>query len=394
LAVAYDVGGGQMNTIYDVAIIGGGLAGCSAAVHLAALGYKVVLAEAKTYPHDKVCGEFLSPECRGLLEELGVMPALRAVYPTEITHARITVPGGAEWTTVLPEAGMGISRRTLDSALVQWARRLNVTALERTIVTDIDGSLDSGFRLVTRKTRGEGELQARAVIGAHGKRSVVDRTLHRSFLNKQHPFLGLKRHFHGPPIPGRVDLHAFSGGYCGMSEVEGGKTNVCLLVRQESFARLQGDIPAFVEWMKVQNPHLAAWLSGAEPLGDRWLSIAQIPFAQKQPVDGDVLMAGDSAGLIAPLAGDGMAMALQAGKLASSWLDSFFRRQISAEDVRRGYAEAWHAQFRGRLRVGRVLQAVMLRPQLLALGLRAVQTVPALGRYFVANTRDMGLANR
>jgi menaquinone-9 beta-reductase len=382
-----------MNTMYDVAIIGGGVAGCSAAVHLAARGYKVVLAEAKTYPHDKVCGEFLSPECGLLLEELGVMPALRAVHPPEILQARITAPSGHEWTTALPEAGMGISRYRLDSALAQCARRLNVTLLERTIVTDIDGTLDSGFTLYTRKPHDEGELWARAVIGAHGKRSIVDRTLHRRFLNQQHPFVGLKRHFHGPPIPGRVDLHAFAGGYCGISEVEGGKTNVCLLVRQETFTRLQRNIPAFIEWMKAQNPHLAEWLSEAVPLGDRWLSIAQIPFVQKLPVDGDVLMAGDSAGLIAPLAGDGMAMALQAGKLASSWLDTFFRGQVSAEDVRQGYAEAWHDQFQGRLRVGRVLQAVMLRPQLLAFGLRAAHTIPALGRYFVTNTRDMSLAN-
>src|SRR5687768_10276343 len=102
-----------MNTIYDVAIIGGGIAGCSAAVNLAARGYHVVLAEARTYPHDKVCGEFLSPECSVLLEELGVMPALRGVHPPEISHARITVPSGGEWTTSLPAPCIGISRYTL-----------------------------------------------------------------------------------------------------------------------------------------------------------------------------------------------------------------------------------------------------------------------------------------
>ena len=57
----------------DVAIVGGGLAGCSAAIQLAAAGHKVLLLEKKTYPVHKLCGEFLSPEVKGALQRLGVL---------------------------------------------------------------------------------------------------------------------------------------------------------------------------------------------------------------------------------------------------------------------------------------------------------------------------------
>src|SRR2546430_15115802 len=57
---------------YDVMIAGGGPAGASAAIHLAARGARVLLAEQKKFPRAKLCGEFISPECTPHFERLGV----------------------------------------------------------------------------------------------------------------------------------------------------------------------------------------------------------------------------------------------------------------------------------------------------------------------------------
>jgi flavin-dependent dehydrogenase len=376
----------------------------------------VVLLEARAYPHDKLCGEFLSPECAGLLDDLGVTPVLRALAPVSIDTVCLTAPGGAAWESRLPGTAWGLTRQALDQSLAQRARAVGVEVRTSVSVTGIDGRLAQGFTLRVVGARpshgadaGDQAVRARTVIAAHGKRGALDRSLGRRFLHQPQPFLALKAHFAGPPLPGRIELHGFPGGYCGMSEIEsssemqctseiGGSAsttchaaNVCLLVHDTIFRRAGAAGPervtAFIRWMRAQNPRLDAWLARATPLDERWLSIAQVPFGPKRPVEAEVLMAGDAAGLIVPLAGDGIAMALRGGQLAAEHSARFLSGRCSAVSLMDGYARAWSREFNARLRLGRLLQIVMLRPRLLGLGLRLLSAAPALGRYVVARTR-------
>jgi flavin-dependent dehydrogenase len=370
-------------TTRDVAIVGGGPAGCSAAITLARAGARVVLLEAGTYPHPKVCGEFLSPECGAALDALGVTPLLPA--PARIETALITAPDGAARQLRLPGTALGISRSALDEALARRARHAGAEVREGTRVTAIEGNLRDGFRLQLRASSGTSSLRVRVVIAAHGRRGALDRVLRRPFLRRRHPFVALKNHFQGPPVPSRVELHAFPGGYCGISEIEGGLANVCLLARESVFRGR--DVATFLEWMQAQNPRLREWLSRAEPVRERWMSIAQVPFVRKGPLVGDLLMAGDAAGLIVPLAGDGIAMALHSGHLAALLTAAFLDGGLSAEQLRSRYAADWRGDFRSRLMLGRGLQALMLRPRFLSPALRLVNLLPSLGNLLVAGTR-------
>jgi flavin-dependent dehydrogenase len=376
-------------TLYDTAIIGGGPAGCSAAITLAQRGMRVVLFEAKSYPHHKVCGEFLSPECLYFLDELGAKEAVRHLGPIPIDTARFTEPSGVTWETALPGTAWSISRAALDATLADCARSLGVEVREKTTVADITGCLGSVFELDIRTGS---PIQAKTVIGAHGKRGALDRALDRQFLDHYQPFVGLKAHFRGPAIPNRLDMHTFPGGYCGISEIENGEMNVCLLARQESFqsARdysiVQPD--SFIRWMKQQNTPLRLWLDQAEQITERWLSIGQVPFIRKRAVVNDVLMAGDAAGLIAPVAGDGIAMALHGGRMAATYAADYLENRISADELRDKYNHDWHRIFNTRLRLGRVLQAIMFRPRLLAPTLKILNAVPPVGSFLVNHTRD------
>jgi 2-polyprenyl-6-methoxyphenol hydroxylase-like FAD-dependent oxidoreductase len=227
----------------------------------------------------------------------------------------------------------------------------------------------------------------------------MDRALQRRFLRRSHPFVALKAHMRDLPLPGRIELHAFRGGYCGMSELErsaygavgAGASNVCLLAHESVFraAGAAGPqrLPAFLRWMRSQNPRLAEQLSRATLLSERWLSVGQVPFDDKSPVEGDVLMAGDAAGLIAPLAGDGIAMALRSGELAAAYCAAHLCGGMSAGGLRRGYAAAWRREFGARVRLGRLLQTLMLRPDWFWPGLHLLRAVPRLGQYLVAHTR-------
>lgn len=381
----------------DVAVIGGGLSGCAAAIHLAKRGYHVALFEAQTYPHHKVCGEFLSPECGRLLDDLGLSTDLQSAGAAQIKTVRIITPNGTVWSSPLPAAGIGISRYTLDKLLVDQARRCGVDVHTGTAVNDVQGTLAEGFVLTARGGDGQANLKARSVVGAHGKRSSIDRKLNRSFFQKPQPFVGLKAHFRGYLPPDVLHLYSFPGGYCGMSAIENGQINVCLLVREAVFQAasqpLSDRVEGFVAWMKKQNPALGHWFDTAEPLYDRWLSISQIPFVRKQVVVNDVLMAGDAAGLIAPVAGDGMGMALQTGELVSVLLDGYLAGQLSASQLRDQYEKRWWQTFGLRLRLSRVLQAFMLRPDWLAPGLALMNAAPALGQLLITHTRDKQLVH-
>lgn len=375
---------------YDVAIVGGGLSGCSAAIYLAQQGLHVALFEAKSYPRHKVCGEVLSPECADLLDELGVSNPIHRLQPAHMDTVSVTAPDGTAWESHLPGLAMGISRYALDHILAERASALGVHVRTETTVTAVEGSLSESFRLTARSSFGQDTISARAVIAAHGRRSTLDRAMNRAFLRQPQPFIGLKAHFYGPPLPCRIELHTFSGGYCGLSEIEDNKTNVCLLVREDVF-RQAGDVAAFVAWMQRQNPRLETWLSNAQMATERWYSISQIPFVDKHLVESDVLMAGDAAGLIAPLAGNGMAMALRGGKLSAELTGMFVRGDLCAAELRRRYIAIWQDEFQARLRLGRLLQAFMLRPPLLTFGLKLLNTLPSLGVYFIDHTRDTRL---
>lgn len=383
-------------SVFDVAIIGGGIAGCATAIQLARKNLKVIVCEAKSFPHHKVCGEFLSPECTDMLNALGLTGAIQSLKPAVIDTVAIVAPTGATWQTPLPGVAIGLSRYSLDSLMAANARAHGVEFRELTTVTRVQGRLGSLFKLDIRTSTRQDSFQARAVIGAHGKRSAIDRTLNRPFLKVPQPFVGLKAHYYGPTLSGRIQLHTFPGGYCGMSEIENRQMNVCLLVRQEVFEQTCSASPAgitdFIDWMKTQNPTLGTWLSAAQPVYEPWISIAQVPFVDKQVVVNDILMVGDSAGLIAPIAGDGMSMALRASFIASKLVVDFLSGKISAKELRYRYTAEWWSAFRLRLRLSRLLQAFMLRPGWLTPGLHFMNTMPMLGRYLLIHTRDSSVA--
>lgn len=368
---------------YDVIVIGGGLAGCSTATHLARAGRRVLLLEKQRYPAHKLCGEFLSVEVQGLFQRLGVLGAVEAAGAHPIRHAVLTTLDGPTFETELPGTALGLSRFRMDELLARHAQAAGADVRDATPVRSVVGTLEDGFQV---EAGGE-HFEARTVVGAYGKRGTLDRKLDRPFLQQQSPFVGFKAHFRGPDLSGRIELHSFPGGYCGMSHVEDELINVCWIGRVASLQEAGGRPEDMAEAILMQNAALAARLRAMEQVSEQFLAVSQVQFAPKTPWASDVCMVGDTAGMIAPMCGDGMAMALRAAEVAAPRLDRFLVGELMASELREAYAGAWRREFGLRMRLGRWLHHAYARPRVSRLGVAACRRLPRLGRWFVEHTR-------
>ena len=367
---------------YDVIIAGGGLAGCSAAIALAQAGRSVLVLEKDRMPRDKLCGEFLSTEVSELCDQLGVLGRLTAGRSRDIRRLLATSPGGPVFTALLPGPAMGVSRHTLDAAFVDRAREAGADVREETAVESISGSMARGFTVSFDRSSARG----RVVLGAHGRRDLLDRRLHRTFLHDTSPYVAFKAHFVGLDMQDRIELHSFPGGYCGLLTEDHGTVNVCWISHQRGLKAAGGSPKTMIETVMRANPFLADRLDHLERSGD-FLAASQLFFNRKTLFAGDVCMIGDAAGMIAPLCGDGMAMAIQSGTLASANAVAFLDGRTDAAGFKAAYSKEWRSRFALRMRLGRLLHAAYVHPAVSDWGLRAARLVPSMADLVIRATR-------
>ena len=362
-----------------VLIIGGGLAGLTSALHLAQAGVEVAVYERDTYPRHKVCGEYISNEVLPYLAQLGVDPF--TIGATAINRCALSSTKGRLVQAPLPLGGFGISRYALDDYLQQEARRAGVQFVQAEVsAVDYQGGV---FRVQTRN--GE-EVQSPLVIGAYGKRSRLDKEQKRDFIQEHAPYLAVKRHFAGDFPEDLVALHNFAGGYCGVSKVEGGRINVCYLADYSAFKAYRNR-EQFEQAVVCKNPHLAACFENFTPLFDAPLTISQISFAEKERVHQHLLMCGDSAGMIHPLCGNGMGMAISSAQLLSELVLEYKGGALSDRHaLENAYRQQWQRQFRHRLRAGRVFSRLFARNQLFDQAVSLLTHVPWALPFFIRQT--------
>lgn len=347
-----------MRTTVDVVIIGGGLAGLTSAIHLSKSGLKVILIEKNEFPKHKVCGEYISNEVLPYFQWLGLN--ITALKPTAISKIQFSISSGKTINQILPLGGFGISRYALDQYLYQQAITNGCQIFQDTV-----NNIQFEKEEFTVFTTNNLEFNATIVLGAFGKRSNLDLKLNRDFILKNSPWLAVKAHYSGNFPNYLVGLHNFIGGYCGVSKVENDKINICYLVDYESFKQYK-NIEEFQTNVMYKNPNLKVIFENCVLIFDKPLTISQISFEKKDVVENHILMIGDTAGLIHPLCGNGMAMAIHSAKIASDLILSFLNNKInSRKELEEKYIQEWNSNFKNRLKIGTFLSKIVQKKQLI-----------------------------
>ncbi|WP_316797220.1 NAD(P)/FAD-dependent oxidoreductase [Pedobacter agri] len=362
----------------EILIIGGGLAGLTAALHLNKLGFEVVLLEKSGYPHHKVCGEYISNEVLPYFTWLGI--DLKNLAPTQITNLQFTSASGKYVNAVLPLGGFGLSRYSIDYYLYNLAINRGVNIIHQ----KVDRVVYVEDQFVVETTSGT-SFEARYVLGAYGKRSAIDVKLERNFINQKSPYLAIKAHYKSNFPNNLVSLNNYSGGYCGISKVENDVLNVCYLANYESFKKHK-DIQAYQENVLYQNKNLKNILQEAEMVFDAPLTISQISFHKKEPVFNHVLMIGDTAGLIHPLCGNGMAMAIHSAKIVSELIQKRTENKTSRNSLENEYTANWQKLFGSRLKLGRILSMILQHKTYERLAINSITAMPFVLRKIIKHT--------
>jgi flavin-dependent dehydrogenase len=363
---------------YQCAIVGGGLAGLCLAIQLADKGISVILFEKNTYPFHKVCGEYISMESWNFLNELGL--PLEELNLPRINELGISSESGFMLNTLLPLGGFGISRYSLDNYLCEIARKKNVNVIENCKVFDVHKTDENGSEINTSS----GIYHAAIVCGTYGKYTpaFVNKETKSTTLN----YIGVKYHIKTNLNPNRIELHNFKDGYCGVSKVDGDAYCLCYLTTSVNLEKSGNDIKKMEENILYKNPFLATYFTQSEFLFKSPLVISNISFRKKDTYKNAVFLAGDAAGSITPLCGNGMSMAMRTSKLLAQLLVDYYTKSISKEELIDKYNIAWNKNFNTRIKSGYYLQHLFGKKRTTDVTLRLLDKLPSLTKKIISLT--------
>jgi flavin-dependent dehydrogenase len=375
-----------MSDRYDIAVVGAGPAGSSAAIRLALAGKRVVLIEKEKFPRHKLCGEFISPECLEHFEELGVRHSMRAAGGVEITKTvfysrsgkSVEVPNA--WFGGTHKYALGLSRAEMDLRLLTRARELGVDVLEGTSVIDLLRENGSVVGVRTRKS----EISARVTLDATGRMRFLARRTGAGGTARKAEFVAFKTHIRGCGVPDAVcEIFSYSRGYGGSSRVEKGLHNLCFITAADDVKRLGSDAARVLRELVCTNKRAAEVFQNINFVGE-WhaVPIERYGRGNVAPTRG-LLTIGDAAAFIDPFTGSGILLACESAKIVAETI----KKDDHLGDLAVDYARRHSTAFDARLRLCAVLRRVSFIPLLAETTVRALAISSNLRKFIVRSTR-------
>ncbi len=370
-----------------ILIVGAGPSGSSAAIRLCSIGYHVTLIEREIFPRNKLCGEFLSPECVDHFRELGILDEILSSGANRVLRTTFYDERGNNFTIRSDwfsgkEHALSVSRATLDSIILNKAREHGVSVLQgwRAIGILRQKERVCGVRLKNEKGT-ELELQADLIIDATGKSASLVKMTSTEKVHVKNNLIGFKAHFdHVDSDPEACEMYVFPGGYGGVTKIELGLTNHCFLITAEVAKQFDGNPEKIMKNVIFCNRRAHEIFRKSKVEG-RWYSISLDGFGFKKDISVRGLVAiGDASAFIDPFTGSGILLALQSSKLLSSLLTN---REFSEERYKRECKRV----LRARMLFCAILRRFAFAPKLSSEMIRALALSENMSRLFAIATR-------
>jgi len=357
----------ELTSLYDFVVIGGGVAGLSAANQLVDLKVNSILViESGSYPTHKICGEFLSPECLATLKTWNIPK------PTEISSISFNVLG-ARFDFNLSTSAGGLSHIYLDPILAERIQRNGINLLTNTQVVDIQPPSTTS-NLFSIHLSNNKIIQARQLIVATGRLP--------QFQEKKLPpkYIGIKSHFEGIKLDCDMEMYSFPKTYIGLSKIEDEKVNIACLTRE-----MDPDILTsprlFIDKLCTQNAEFGRKINQGNMIFPKWMTSYAPAFGIKQPPSwNNAYFIGDAAAAIPPACGNGLSMGILSGCLAAQYA-------LRQDPV--GFKKEWNKRYQHTFFYGKVLNEAMLNPFFGAAFVKLCSQFPSVPKYFFRKTRDV-----
>jgi menaquinone-9 beta-reductase len=364
---------------YDLAIIGGGLAGLALSIDMARKGHSVAIIEKGCYPRHKVCGEYISNESERYLKEL--CPALHKLNLPVISRFQLTSGAGSSYETKLSPGGFGISRYLLEELLYKEACAAGVHFFTGTKAREITKSAEENYYDVRTSIA---TISAKVVCNASGRRTDIEPG--SGSRQESSNYIGVKYHIRLRRNTDRIEIHNFPGGYCGISDIEEGKSCLCYIVNTEKLKAASNSISEMEKLFLFRNKQLDQIFNKAEFIFRQPLTISGINFKIKNTIRQNVFHLGDSAGTIAPVTGNGMSMGLRSAYKLAGELHLYLTGKKTKNDLEKNYFSFWNNEFSSRIKLSRHLQKLSEYPSLAGITIGAFRFIPGLAKLVIRQT--------
>ena len=378
----------ELNT--DILIIGGGPAGSTTALYLSELGLNITLIEKKIFPREVLCGEFLSKEVTDILKELNIFNDFLSLNPNKLNSFRAVDESGIELNSNLNFDAYALKRSVFDLFLLNKARDKNVKVMQPAEVISTITSNCEFISVIEENNGNKLQIKSKLVIAAYGKQNILDKKFDRDFVNKKSNLNGVK--FHLPTnllkkqFEDEIRIYTDEELYCGMNQVSDTEMTVCFLEN-----RKQSKIPSrerLIEVIKSNNHFKKVFSEDAIDYikTTNIYGTGNIYFGKREVVENGIIMVGDAARVISPLAGDGIGMAMESAKLLYSVFSKYNPDNI--DKIYSDYVTQYEKIFSKRLKTAKIIQGIILNRKSRRLGFGLAKNYPSLLPYLIKFTRN------
>jgi len=400
-----------------ILIVGAGPAGASLAIRLAKENFDVCLIEREKFPRQKLCGEFISPECLKHFEDLGVLREMLSAGGERVTKTVFYEPDGksvsvpSQWFGASIQSALSLSRAEMDFRLLKRASEVGAEVLEETNVVGLlfENSKIFGVKVKSKDGKTQ-EIFANLTIDATGRAGVLAKLVSRKGVkpqsgrqriiwnldsgisNKQRTKLvGFKAHLQNVNLDkGVCEIYFFRGGYGGLSRVENNLANHCFLIKADTVKEFSGNAQKIVEQVIFQNRRAGQTLQNAKTVTD-WLAVSVDGFGEKDlnPAK-NLFTVGDASAFIDPFTGSGMLMALESAEILAKLIAE---NDSASEQIAENYRILHQEKFQKRLRVCSVIRRMAFVPNLAKFAISALSLSARARKVLARSTRQAFRSN-